>query len=403
MAITIEDVLNAQAQRQAPAMVQAQVPAILSQMMQGGQQGMPQMPSLPQLSSEAPRLNPMPDQGQMGSGIGKTLINSFVKDYFDERKATKTAEKNNEYLKGLKKDASPIERAMYLMQSDEENVRRTGADIYQSITSGEGKQKESPETFEVGDPTDPMRTQRAWIDPEGITHVISSPRSQFAGSSKDPLLEERKLESIDAYRKGSLLNSAEKNKVLADQINAKQTEAAQRAKSNSEANKAKVLATELKDPIRVYNIKQVQESQSDHDKLVESVNNYKKVLSSYDQKSRHNPLKNSALETSYQSVTWPARGKKMLDTGVMNVGDYPSLAQIVTDPTKFDFKGARSNEEIFKQLDEFVKISEIGNKVVKKNMIIPKLSSEQPTVRPAAADIKAKGGSYADYLKSRGR
>jgi hypothetical protein len=109
-------------------------------------------------------------------------------------------------------------------------------------------------------------------------------------------------------------------------------------------------------------MKEIQQSEADHAKLVASIDNYRKVLAKYPtQTSRHNPLANAELQNAYQSITWPARAKNMSNTGVMNVGEYPMLSQVVTNPSEFSPAGFRSNEELNKQLDSFISVSKTGH------------------------------------------
>jgi hypothetical protein len=162
--------------------------------------------------------------------------------------------------------------------------------------------------------------------------------------------------------------SRAENRDIREEARAKQIEAAANAKNKLDEIKITQAQNKqdkdewlLAHPTYNKDMAEVQQSEADHKKLVESVANYKKVLSEYNQVSRHNPFENAALQTAYSNITWPARAKNMANTGVMQGKEFQMLDKLVTDPTDFSPTGFRSEEEIKKQLDEFVNVSKIGH------------------------------------------
>jgi hypothetical protein len=139
----------------------------------------------------------------------------------------------------------------------------------------------------------------------------------------------------------------------------------------------------------------IQKSGKEHEMLVKSVENYKKVLGGYDQISRHNPAYNAALQTAYQAITWPARSESMSNTGVMNVGEYPMLNQLISNPTDWSLSGIRSKEELIKQLDEFVNVSKVGHEALVRKLTP---DTHPPTMRSAPNPPKIESNAPTENI-----
>lgn len=409
--------------------VQNDVPAGMLSMLSQNNQSTPKMDmSFLMRQPQAPQL-PELEKYHGGSGIGKGIISGLLGDWFDERKTEKDKKtqeeelsKINEYLGGLetggqgiplRRDAmtsssgltggplKPDLKAEYLMQTPgvgptADNLRKTGADIYQSILAAKGKVgTTAPDVFVSGDPNDPSKAQTMYVDENGVQHVVGSPRQQFADPKQTSDMEQKKLDALKDYRDKKL-------KLEQERINASKENARLRASAAEKRQKA--LEFKQANPNLLVNQKAIDDAEADHQKLVASVKNYKEVLKDYDQIDRHNPLDNAKLQTAYQSVTWNARAKNMLNTGVMNVGEYPMLNATVQDPTDFTPKGFRSKKELESQLDEFVNVSKIGLDALKKARSgQPDVSNGAPAAAPLDVKPLGKGRSGAEYIVINGK
>ena len=148
MASLIEELIAKQSQRQAPQAVQSDIGGMLGMLSQGMNAGQSNLNVASVLNNQAPvaQAAPLPAMGNMGSGIGKTLISSMLGDYMDEKKlekATKIDTENNAkttaYLDKLPQGATPIERAMYMAKGPTGEVRKMGIENLGAITKAEGK------------------------------------------------------------------------------------------------------------------------------------------------------------------------------------------------------------------------------------------------------------------------
>jgi len=89
---------------------------------------------------------PLPSMGNMGSGVGKSLITSMLGEYMDDRKLKKAMEldaentaKTTEYLDKLPQGATPMERALFMAKGPTGEVRKMGMDNMSEITKAESK------------------------------------------------------------------------------------------------------------------------------------------------------------------------------------------------------------------------------------------------------------------------
>jgi hypothetical protein len=212
-------------------------------------------------------------QYQGGSGLGKSIIASLLGEWFDERKTAKETKKQeedlskvNEYIQGLgdkgqgiplRKDemtsttgvtGGPIKpelKAEYLMATPgitptAENVRKTGADIYQAILTAKGKVgTTAPDVFVGGAEGDPSKAQVGYVDESGVYHAVGSPRQQFADPGTNRDIEERKLKSLDDYRNKRL--TLEEARINTSKENAKLRASNQNRNSGLSATERKAV------------------------------------------------------------------------------------------------------------------------------------------------------------------
>ena len=204
MASLIEELIAKQSQRQAPQAVQSDIGGMLGMLSQGMNAGQSNLNVASVLNNQAPvaQAAPLPAMGNMGSGIGKTLISSMLGDYMDEKKlekATETEQANTksqaDFISKIPKNLSPMERALTFLQSPFADLRKIGSEGIADITKQEIKPKDAAaiKMFEGGAQNDPTMRQQymlgpdnapialgpAWKQGSGVTVVTGDQNSQY--------------------------------------------------------------------------------------------------------------------------------------------------------------------------------------------------------------------------------
>jgi hypothetical protein len=199
--------------------------------------------------------------------------------------------------------------------------------------------------------------------------------------------------NIVPYNEAKLGNEVEKKKVLGDVItpveqhsmsvqdknlalayaNAKRADtAAARAEARAveETRKAtdKEAATQyaLENPNAKKDLDAIQKATDTHEKLVDNLRNYQKVLNETPLKDRGNPGKNTRLNAAYQAATFAIRDPQLLNTGVMTGGDKEMLGDVLPDPTSI--KGLyKGTDELTKGIDQVIGIANTNTSAVVNN------------------------------------
>jgi hypothetical protein len=150
---------------------------------------------------------------------------------------------------------------------------------------------------------------------------------------------------------------------------------ATRSESRSEVNQQrqidaqdKAIAMEqwkLENPNAATNIKKIQDAESANKILQDTFKNYRNKLKEMDPLDIINPIKNTELQSLYQSATWPLRSETLMNTGVLNAGEIPMLHKALQDPTTAMayFKG---KDELLKQIESIINISNTNTNALKE-------------------------------------
>lgn len=198
---------------------------------------------------------------------------------------------------------------------------------------------------------------------------------------------------IVPYSEAKLGNEVEKKKVLGDvitpvekfsmgmqseQLNlskgreAREVEAAARAEARAateareKASKEALTQYTNENPNYKDDLKAIQKATDTHDKLVDNLRNYQKVLNETPLKDRGNPGKNTRLNAAYQAATFAIRDPQLLNTGVMTGGDKEMLGDVLPDPTSL--KGLyKGTDELTKGVDQVLGIANTNTSAVVNN------------------------------------
>jgi hypothetical protein len=220
--------------------------------------------------------------------------------------------------------------------------------------------------------------------------------------------------NIVPYSEAKLGNEVEKKKVLGDVItpveqhsmtnsdrslaiqeeNSRRTaDAAVRAEARAVEETRKAAAKEaatqyaLENPNAKKDLDAIQKATDTHEKLVDNLRNYQKVLNETPLKDRGNPGKNTRLNAAYQAATFAIRDPQLLNTGVMTGGDKEMLGDVLPDPTSL--KGLyKGTDELTKGIDQVIGIANTNTSAVVNN--------RAPAPPPGAenAPIFKKIGTY---------
>jgi hypothetical protein len=387
--------------------------AFLGQNADAGNMPMAQA-SIPQLNMPQGGPPPLPERSHVLGGILGNLASSYLGNKLNKYQEKQDAKDVGESLSmGIKAHAetlpkdSPIRRALNtiggmphtpvgveIMQkayqkfndtlaqneqitSDEKNLNNSAVVQRQDLVRAEGKIPSGYMKTDTSGAIAPMNL------PGGITYQdLQTQRMQAAKATPgwgQP--EHLNLAIENSDRDERRLNQQAQEQARRDSINS--------IKEKQAGLKQSQIDWRLSHPTYNNDMKEIQQSEADHARLVASIGNYKKVLAKYPtQISRHNPLANAELQNAYQSVTWPARSKNMSNTGVMNVGEFPMIAQIVTNPSELSTAGFRSNEELNKQLDSFIEVSKTGHDTL--------IKARMPDSPPPTGNISDSPSNPAD-------
>jgi hypothetical protein len=198
---------------------------------------------------------------------------------------------------------------------------------------------------------------------------------------------------IVPYSEAKLGNEVEKKKVLGDVItpveqhsmriqdknlalaidNANRADtAAARAEARAVEETRKAAAKEaatqyaLENPNAKKDLDAIQKATDTHEKLVDNLRNYQKVLNETPLVDRGNPRKNTRLNAAYQAATFAIRDPQLLNTGVMTGGDKEMLGDVLPDPTSL--KGLyKGTDELTKGIDQVLGIANTNTSAVVNN------------------------------------
>jgi hypothetical protein len=198
---------------------------------------------------------------------------------------------------------------------------------------------------------------------------------------------------IVPYSEAKLGNEVEKKKVLGEVITpvekfsmgmqneqltlskgreAREVEAAARAEARAAAEAREKASKEAltqytnENPNYKDDLKAIQKATDTHDKLVDNLRNYQKVLNETPLKDRGNPGKNTRLNAAYQAATFAIRDPQLLNTGVMTGGDKEMLFDVLPDPTSL--KGLyKGTDELTKGVDQVLGIANTNTSAVVNN------------------------------------
>ena len=199
--------------------------------------------------------------------------------------------------------------------------------------------------------------------------------------------------NIVPYSEAKLGNEVEKKKVLGDVItpveqhsmriqdknlalaidNANRADtAAARAEARAVEETRKAAAKEaatqyaLENPNAKKDLDAIQKATDTHEKLVDNLRNYQKVLNETPLVDRGNPRKNTRLNAAYQAATFAIRDPQLLNTGVMTGGDKEMLGDVLPDPTSL--KGLyKGTDELTKGIDQVLGIANTNTSAVVNN------------------------------------
>jgi hypothetical protein len=189
------------------------------------------------------------------------------------------------------------------------------------------------------------------------------------------------------------MNVQDQNLALAYDNANRATAAAARADARAVEETRKAAAKEaatqyaLENPNAKKDLDAIQKATDTHEKLVDNLRNYQKVLNETPLKDRGNPGKNTRLNAAYQAATFAIRDPQLLNTGVMTGGDKEMLGDVLPDPTSL--KGLyKGTDELTKGIDQVIGIANTNTSAVVNN--------RAPAPPPGAenAPIFKKIGTY---------
>ena len=153
---------------------------------------------------------------------------------------------------------------------------------------------------------------------------------------------------------------------------AREVEAAARAEARAateareKASKEALTQYTNENPNYKDDLKAIQKATDTHEKLVDNLRNYQKVLEETPLADRGNPRKNTRLNAAYQAATFAIRDPQLLNTGVMTGGDKEMLGDVLPDPTSF--KGLlKGTDELTKGVDQVLGIANTNTSAVVNN------------------------------------
>ena len=196
------------------------------------------------------------------------------------------------------------------------------------------------------------------------------PRQLVNGGNFEDVLLNRAI--AQQQGKASVIDPIEQARLnIAIQGNkrAEEDQSIQREKLSRDSNIQEKTANqkdfELLNPNYKKNQEDILNAETDLEKLKNATKAYLDLIDKNNNVSRHNPFTNGDIQTAYQAATWPLRGESMINTGVLNTGDMKALNAAMQDPTAFNLKGFRNNEDIKKQIDQILLSAENNVKAIK--------------------------------------
>ena len=251
-------------------------------------------------------------------------------------------------------DPTQASNLLKLQELDAEQAKTAAAERYKGIPSGyepiPGTNQMRPKDVVVGDKTIPYSDQQI---------AIAAAKNQAVGQNVSPV-EQHSMSVQD------------KNLALAYANASRADTAAARAEARAveEARKtaAKEAATQyaLENPNAKKDLDAIQKATDTHEKLVDNLRNYQKVLNETPLVDRGNPRKNTRLNAAYQAATFAIRDPQLLNTGVMTGGDKEMLGDVLPDPTSL--KGLlKGTEELTKGVDQVLGIANTNTSAVVNN------------------------------------
>jgi hypothetical protein len=251
-------------------------------------------------------------------------------------------------------DPTQASNLLKLQELDAEQAKAAAAERYKGIPSGyepiPGTNQMRPKDVVVGDKTIPYSDQQI---------AIAAAKNQAVGQNVSPV-EQHSMSIQDknlalAYANASRADTA-----------AARAEARAEAEAREKASKEALVQYTNENPNYKDDLKSIQKATDTHDKLVDNLRNYQKVLNETPLADRGNPRKNTRLNAAYQAATFAIRDPQLLNTGVMTGGDKEMLGDVLPDPTSL--KGLlKGTDELTKGVDQVLGIANTNTSAVVNN------------------------------------
>ncbi len=251
-------------------------------------------------------------------------------------------------------DPTQASNLLKLQELDAEQAKAAAAEQYKGIPSGyepiPGTTQMRPKDVVVGNKTIPYSDQQI---------AIAAAKNQAVGQNISP------VEKFSMGMQNEQLNLS-KGREAREVEAAARAEARAAAETREKASKEALTQYTNENPNYKDDLKAIQKATDTHDKLVDNLRNYQKVLNETPLKDRGNPGKNTRLNAAYQAATFAIRDPQLLNTGVMTGGDKEMLGDVLPDPTSL--KGLyKGTDELTKGVDQVLGIANTNTSAVVNN------------------------------------
>ncbi len=251
-------------------------------------------------------------------------------------------------------DPTQASNLLKLQELDAEQAKAEAAEQYKGIPVGyeliPGTNQMRPKDVVVGNTTVPYSDQLI---------AIAAAKNQAVGQNISPV--ERHSMNVQDQNLALAYDNANRATAAAARAEARAVEETRKAA-------AKEAATQyaLENPNAKKDLDAIQKATDTHEKLVDNLRNYQKVLNETPLKDRGNPGKNTRLNAAYQAATFAIRDPQLLNTGVMTGGDKEMLGDVLPDPTSL--KGLyKGTDELTKGIDQVIGIANTNTSAVVNN------------------------------------
>ena len=251
-------------------------------------------------------------------------------------------------------DPTQASNLLKLQELDAEQAKAAAAERNRGIPSGyepiPGTNQMRPKDVVVGGKTIPYSDQQI---------AIAAAKNQAVGQNISP------VEKFSMGMQNEQLNLS-KGREAREVEAAARAEARAAAEAREKASKEALTQYTNENPNYKDDLKAIQKATDTHDKLVDNLRNYQKVLNETPLKDRGNPGKNTRLNAAYQAATFAIRDPQLLNTGVMTGGDKEMLFDVLPDPTSL--KGLyKGTDELTKGVDQVLGIANTNTSAVVNN------------------------------------